>query len=280
MRSPRKLPQAQAQANLAEAGRNLGRRRRVVKAHVTSEPGVREMEPMQDADGTAEAGDRGGRAGQKIRFLAVFALYFGALWYLWETPAIYPLKVFVVMLHEISHGIASVATGGTVEKIVLDAEQGGACFCPGGNAFVTLSAGYLGSLLWGVLLLSAAQSRRLSSRLVVLLLGVAVVVVSILYVRSGFGFFFGLGFGGALIVSWRLLGPKVNGIVLTTLGLTSCLYAVLDIKSDVLDRPHLQSDAAMLAEMTPISTTTWGIAWISIAVAVSWLSFWKLYRAA
>ena len=245
------------------------------------------MEPMQDADGTTEAGARGGGgvrgggAGQKIRFLAVFALYFGALWYLWETPAIYPLKVFVVMLHEISHGIASVATGGTVEKIVLDSQQGGACFCPGGNAFVTLSAGYLGSLLWGVLLLSAAQSHRLSSRLVVLLLGVAVLAVSILYVRNGFGLFFGLGFGGALILSWRLLGPKVNGIVLTTLGLTSCLYAVLDIKSDVLDRPHLQSDAAMLAEMTPgISTTTWGIAWISVAVVVSWLSFWKLYKAA
>ena len=38
------------------------------------------------------------------------------------------------MLHEISHGIASLATGGTIDKIVLDPYQGGACHCGGGNA--------------------------------------------------------------------------------------------------------------------------------------------------
>ena len=96
-------------------------------------------------------------ARRKISFLFGFALYFAALWLLWETPVIYPLKIFVVLLHEISHGIASVATGGVIEKIVLDPQQGGACHCGGGNAFVTLTAGYLGSLLWGVALLSGGE---------------------------------------------------------------------------------------------------------------------------
>ena len=242
-----------------------------------------------EAAGTG--GARRGRTREKLLFLTGFAVYFGALWYLWETPAIYPLKIFVVMAHEISHGIASIATGGTIEKIVLDPQQGGACYCPGGSAFITLSAGYLGSLLWGVALLAVAGSRRLSNWrwLMMLLLGAAVVTLSVLYVRGGFGFFFGLGFGAALIavgwllgpkVGWRL-GPRVAQVVLTTLGLTSCLYAILDIKSDVLDRPHLQSDAAMLAELTPgISTTTWGIAWITVAIAVSVLTFRRAYRAA
>ncbi|NIP98609.1 MAG: M50 family peptidase, partial [Akkermansiaceae bacterium] len=78
--------------------------------------------------------------------------------------AIYPLKIFVVMLHEISHGMMSVATGGGIDRIVLDPQQGGACYCGGGNAFLTLSAGYLGSLVWGVLLLSAAQAKRIAGR--------------------------------------------------------------------------------------------------------------------
>jgi hypothetical protein len=58
-----------------------------------------------------------------------------------------------------------------------------------------------------------------------------------------------------------------------TLGLTSALYAILDIKSDVLDRPELPSDAHMLAEVTGIGTTTmWGVLWISIAIAfATWL---------
>ena len=86
---------------------------------------------------------------RKITFLIGFTAYFSAIWYLWDTPAVYPLKVFVVLFHEISHAMIAVATGGTIERIVLDPDQGGACYCPGGNAFLTLSAGYLGSLAWG-----------------------------------------------------------------------------------------------------------------------------------
>ena len=101
---------------------------------------------------------------RKITFLVGFAAYFSAIWYLWDTPAVYPLKVFVVLLHEISHAMMAVATGGTIERIVLDPNQGGACYCPGGNAFLTLSAGYLGSLAWGALLISAGQMKRMVRR--------------------------------------------------------------------------------------------------------------------
>ena len=86
---------------------------------------------------------------RRLAFLAGFVFYFGALWALWDTAFVYPLKIFVVLLHEISHAAVAVATGGTIERIVLDPNQGGACYCPGGSAFLTLSAGYLGSLGWG-----------------------------------------------------------------------------------------------------------------------------------
>ena len=63
----------------------------------------------------------------------------------------------------------------------------------------------------------------------------------------------------------RYLSQGVNRALLLGLGLTSALYAILDIKSDVLDRPQLPSDAAMLAEMTGIPTAAWGFLWIGIA---------------
>ncbi len=217
---------------------------------------------------------------RKLAFLAGFFVYFATVWFLWDTPVIYPLKIFVVMLHEISHGIASVATGGTIDRIVLDPQQGGACYCGGGNAFVTLSAGYLGSLAWGIVLLAAAGSRRLSQHLLISVVGVLVVLLTALYVRGGFGLVFGLAFGTTLIIAGRHLGPTAGKIVLTGLGLTSCLYAILDIKSDILDRPHLRSDAAMLSEMTGIPTTTWGGLWIGTAILVSILAFRRAYRAA
>ena len=219
-------------------------------------------------------------AKRKLKFLAGFSLYFVALWLLWNTPAIYPLKIFVVMLHEISHGIASLATGGTIDRIVLDPYQGGACYCGGGNAFITLSAGYLGSLFWGVVLLAATGVRRVPNQLLVFLVGALVFLLTALYVRNGFGLLFGLAFGTTLMAAGRKLGAGASRVLLTALGLTSCLYAILDIKSDVLDRPELRSDAAMLAELTGVPTMTWGVVWIAVAVIVSILAFGRAYRAA
>ncbi|MYI07302.1 MAG: M50 family metallopeptidase [Gemmatimonadetes bacterium] len=219
-------------------------------------------------------------ARRKLVFLAGFLVFFAALWLLWNTPVVYPLKIFVVMLHEISHGIASVATGGSIEKIVLDPYQGGACYCGGGNAFLTLSAGYLGSLVWGLVLLAATNSRRIPTKTLVFGVGALVVLLTALYVRNGFGLAFGLAFGATLMIAGRKLGPAASRILMTALGLTSCLYAILDIKSDVLDRPHLESDAAMLAELTGVPTMTWGVIWIAIAVVVSALAFWRAFKAA
>ena len=217
---------------------------------------------------------------RKLNFIAGFVAYFGAVWFLWDTAAVYPLKVFVVLLHEISHAIVAVATGGTIERIVLDPNQGGACYCPGGNAFLTLSAGYLGSLAWGGLLISAGQSKRLRSSWVTGAVGLLVVGLTLAYVRSTFGFGFGLAFGLALVIGAAKLSAAANQRVLLTLGLTSCLYAILDIKSDILDRPELRSDAAMLGEITGIHTVVWGGLWITVAVIASaWLLQWSYRRA-
>ena len=217
---------------------------------------------------------------RKITFLIGFAAYFSAIWFLWDTPDVYSLKVFVVLLHEISHAMVAVATGGTIDKIILDPNQGGACYCPGGNAFLTLSAGYLGSLAWGGLLVSAGQMERINSRWVTGAVGLLVIGLTLAYVRSSFGFWFGLAFGSVLVLGAVRLSVAVNQGILLTLGLTSCLYAILDIKSDVIDRPDLRSDAAMLSELTGIDTVVWGGLWIVIAVLASaWLFQWSYRRA-
>jgi len=215
----------------------------------------------------------------RLLFLAGFTVYFAVLWLLWETPFVYPLKVFVVFLHEISHGIAAVATGGSIQQITLSPRLGGACYCPGGNAFITLSAGYLGSLAWGGVLLEAQRRSGRRPDRVLLVVGAAMVVLTLLFVRGTFGLIFGLGFGLALLLAARRLSAGVNRTLLNVLGLTSCLYAILDIKGDILDRPHLPSDAAMLSELTGVPTVVWGVVWITVALSVSAWLFLRAYRA-
>jgi len=218
-------------------------------------------------------------AKKRMNFLVGFLLYFVGLWALWDTALVYPVKVFVVLLHEVSHALAAIATGGAVERIVLNADQGGAAYTIGGIPFVTLSAGYLGSLLWGVLFVMLGFSRWLKPRWIISSLGLFLLFTTVFVVRNPFGFFFGLAFGGALLASARYLSQRTNRFLLLGLGLTSALYAILDIKSDILTRSHLRSDAAMLAEMTGIPTVFWGFLWIAVALLVSaWLLRWVARR--
>ena len=217
---------------------------------------------------------------RRLRFVLGFGAFFTALWFLWNTPVIYPLKIFVVLLHELSHAGASLATGGSVQHIELDPYQGGACYCPGGNAFLVLSAGYLGSLAWGGAMFAAARTSRIRTDVENTSIAVVVALATAFYVRSPFGIAFGVLFSVALLWIARRGGSALNRGILLTLGLTSSLYAILDIKSDVLDRPELRSDAAMLAEITGVPTVVWGFLWIGVALAFSARMLWRAYQKA
>lgn len=217
---------------------------------------------------------------RRFRFLGVSAALFAAVWLLWNTPFVYPVKLFVVLLHEISHGLATMATGGRILAIEVTPEEGGSCLCAGGNAFISLSAGYLGSLFWGGLMIWGAERFPSMSAWFAAAIAATVGGLTLGFVREPFALALGLGFAGVLIaVAWRG-GWKVSRWILTILGLISCLYAVLDIKSDILDRPELKSDARMLAELTGVPTIVWGGVWIAIALLFCLFLFrWAWRRA-
>lgn len=186
---------------------------------------------------------------------------------LWNTQIVYPLKIFVVFMHELSHGLAAIVTGGSIEEIVVVPQEGGRTTTSGGSRFWTLTAGYLGSLAWGGLILVLAARTHLD-KLLSMVIGIGMIVVSIHYGGNWFIRLFGIGFGGGLIIVGWLLSESINDWILRVIGFTSCLYAILDIKSDILDRSGMRSDARMLnEELTPyIPTVVWGILWIIIAI--------------
>ncbi len=215
---------------------------------------------------------------RRLIFVAGFSLYFVALWVLWPTMVIYPLKIFVVFLHELSHALAGALTGGRVESITLSAREGGATYVRGGNHFLMLSAGYLGSLFWGLVLLHAANARGKMPRRALGALACVLLIATIFFVRSWFGVAFGILFGLLLLFASRRL--PANGVVvaLTVLGLTSALYALLDIRDDVFARPGAPSDANMLAQVTGIPTLVWGSVWTVVALVACWAMLRRLYN--
>ena len=197
------------------------------------------------------------------QLIAVTALVFA----LWHTPLVLPLKIFVVFLHELSHGLAAVLTGGRIEEMSISAQQGGHAITRGGNGFVILSAGYVGSLVLGALLLTIALRTHLD-RAMVALCGAVMLGVTALYIRDGFAMAF-CGVGGlALLAMARFLPRDINDMMLRIMGLTSLIYVPYDIFDDTIARSGLRSDARMLAEQYGGTTLMWGGLWLFLSLVV------------
>ena len=189
---------------------------------------------------------------------------------LWQTPFVVPLKILIVFFHELSHALATIVTGGEVVSLSVSPDQGGLVLSRGGNRFITLSAGYLGSLLIGVALLVSA-SRSKADRVVMAGLGIVTLVMAGLYVRETFVLGFTIGAGVVMLLFARFLGHAANDLVLRVIGLTSVIYVPFDIFSDTIARSELRSDARMLAEEFGGTTILWGILWLLISlVVIAW----------
>ncbi len=197
-----------------------------------------------------------------ILFSVIIAIFF-----LWSTPALYPLKLLIVFFHESSHALMTIATGGQVIELEIDRMQGGHVISAGGNRFITLTAGYLGSLIWGVVIYLLAVGSKYD-KAIMFCLGIIIMVVTTLFVRDLFAF----GFSGLTGLFMILMGVKapmqINDIILRVIGVTSMSYVPLDVYSDTIARTSLRSDAFMLAEEFGGTTVLWGTIWLLVSVVI------------
>ncbi|SLN58532.1 hypothetical protein TRL7639_03234 [Falsiruegeria litorea R37] len=189
------------------------------------------------------------------------------LFALWQTPVVAPLKILIVYLHELSHVIAILATGGSVESLTVNASEGGLVISRGGNRFLSLSAGYLGSLLLGALLFVAAV-RTQADRAILGVLGGIILLTTVFYSREPFAVGFGLITGLGMLAIARFLPRDYSDLILRVIGLASMIYVPYDIFSDTIQRSNLRSDARMLAEEFGGATVMWGALWIVLSLGV------------
>ena len=114
--------------------------------------------------------------------------------------------------------------------------------------------------------MTAANSKR--DKQLSITLGIILVVVSLIWIRPflSFGFIFSMVFGCVLVAAGKFLSDKINDWTLRTVGLTSCLYASLDVKSDAIDRDLVHSDAGTLGEITGMPSLFWGYFWMALAI--------------
>lgn len=184
---------------------------------------------------------------------------------LWNTVVMTPLRILIVFLHEASHAIAALLTGGSVLEMSLSPQEGGHVVSRGGNFFIIATAGYIGSLLFGIVFFVLALRTR-ADRFVVAGLGITMIGLAAIYMRELFPLLFCLGTGAALLAASRYFSQSANDFILRIIGLTSMIYVPYDIVSDTLLRSHLNSDARIIAEHFGGPTMFWGLLWLVISL--------------
>lgn len=207
-----------------------------------------------------------------------------------------PLNTFTTAIHEMSHALACLATGGHVDGLTIvgdGAGHGGLTFCKGGNPYVYTPAGYLGTALFGSFLMAIANFPRVS-KLALLVMGVAIGLASLVLMpgaifqagiwQASGSVIAGLIMGGGLIWAALKLKPGLAHLLLLFLAVQTGLNAVNDVYVLAIISlglaPGAWSDASNMQQLTSVPAIVWACAWALLSLAMlAGAAFWSFKRA-
>lgn len=235
---------------------------------------------------------------QALMVTAVAIVLVYLLWNIQEVRGLlYPLNLFVTYIHEASHSLATLLSGGQVIGFEVFANGAGVAVRTGGAGWLVKPAGYLGAALFGSLLFFMMNRFPRYVNQIAILLGVAMITFSVLFARTDGSFltlamFIGVISGLGLI--W--LGAKVSRwltmLLLNTLAVSTALNAVMDVwwlttnvnaslgavKNDAASFAQEYMPLVPLGTATTIVAVTWALIAVLMLAAAFYYGVWKPLR--
>ncbi|MEW6702393.1 MAG: M50 family metallopeptidase [Bacteroidota bacterium] len=197
--------------------------------------------------------------------------------FLWNTNFVYPIKLFVVMLHELGHALAAILSGGKVTAINISFDLSGKCEIEGGNNILIASAGYLGSLFLGLLFFLSPNNKKIGKRIIVSTAVILLITTMSIATESSFILLAFILFV-LLIAAAFYLRIAIVSILMRAFGLISCVYVLFDIKEDIFFKSNSVSDATILSNLINIPVMLIGTIWIVISAAGIFLALKLSYK--
>ena len=208
----------------------------------------------------------------------------------------YPFRIFVTFIHEGGHALAALVTGNSVASLSVATNASGETYTTQGGlisqVFIS-SAGYLGSMVFGALLLLLIR-RAVAARIVLLACAIYVFGLTMIFgfikplfwmnAWSGIPFTLlaGLFISVGLVLIARFASARVATFFVSFLAVQSVLNALFDLKTlFTLQNPFgptVQTDALNMATATGIPALFWTVTWIALALGILWFAM-RLYVA-
>jgi hypothetical protein len=209
---------------------------------------------------------------------------------LWNLPAgglvLYPFKLLATWIHEMSHGLAMIATGAGFSHLEIYRDTSGIAYATGGatrlGRATIASAGYMGTAAVGGVLLVLGQTKR-GARGVLAAFAVLLALTAALWIRNDFGTWVAVAAASALTAAAIFCRASAATFIVNFIAAQACIHAVLDIR--VLFHPNLvvggevvrNSDAHNMAAATFGQPWMWAVVWLLWSFAVFFVALRVAY---
>ncbi|MFV8755865.1 M50 family metallopeptidase [Nannocystaceae bacterium ST9] len=247
------------------------------------------MASYDDIKGRVQARD-GANVSKRIRYFLLGSLAFTLLVYIapspWGLLAGLPLIWLSTLVHELGHGLTAAMVGGYFEKFVMFPDASGAASYSGflgpGRLALIAAGGLVGPAIVAAFGFMAA--RRANVAKISLLIGaVALVLLTILVVRNGFGVGFTLTLAALLLLLGTRKNPEVAQVAMVFFA--TQLAAAVFSRSDYLFTEYAEtaigqmpSDVAQMADALVGPYWLWGGVCAAFSLLVMGIGLWVFFR--
>lgn len=209
---------------------------------------------------------------------------------LWFVPysdiILYPLRLFVTFVHESGHAVASTITGGTVVSLQVKPNGSGLTQTMQSPLFqwLTLSGGYLGTTIFGAILLHVGRLNRWknSGRATLTVGSLCMLGITLFWARDIFTLSAGLILTAFLWGLARLLPPAASLFAASFIAVQCSLNALSDIRIllGLTSSGMTENDAGFMSKAYPIlPPSAWAGLWAIAALLILVISLRKYWRA-
>jgi hypothetical protein len=197
---------------------------------------------------------------------------------------VYPFKLFGTFVHEWSHALVAIATGGQVERLQINGDFSGETLTAGGWLWLIFSAGYVGAAIAGALLMLSPT--RFANRTLIAIGAGSFLMPLIGEISFGTNFtantwLWTVVFGGVTLLVGLRAAPRLAGIFQQFVAVMLCFTAIDSLRNLAwlsVNSPNTRTDAWNGAHYIGMPELAWTVIWFAIAVAAIALSITRVVR--
>nr|WP_319400652.1 M50 family metallopeptidase [uncultured Carboxylicivirga sp.] len=179
---------------------------------------------------------------------------------------LYPITLLVTIFHETGHALFALLTGGSVHGIQINQNGSGYATVAGGLSFLVIPGGYIGSAIWGNLILYIALYKEKYIKWILYLIMVVLIFSAIVWFNSIGSTVLLLTFAALFFVLSKA-SNTIQIYSLLAIGSTTLFYIILDFNGGP------SSDLAHFTSLVPILPQfAWAIIWLAIVSYITYLN--------